>query len=144
MAPTWSKWVVRVCFALVFAINVSCALQFIFSPSSFAGAYELQGTSGNVAVQGIGIAFLMWNATYPLFIVRPDRYRALGVIIIVQQAIGCIGESALLLSLPQGHEVLAASILRFIAFDGAGLVAMVASLSIMICFARKRMQEQQL
>ena len=51
----------------------------------------------------------------------------LGWVIIAQQAIGLVGESALLFNLPAGHDVLAASITRFIAFDGAGLVIMAAA-----------------
>ena len=52
---------------------------------------------------------------------------ALYVVVLVQQAIGLVGETAILLGLPGGHEVLAASILRFIAFDAAGLVLMAAA-----------------
>lgn len=37
------------------------------------------------------------------------------------QLIGVIGEGAILLLLPAGYATLSASILRFIAFDAAGL-----------------------
>lgn len=117
----------RIVVAAVFLINVQCALSFVLQPASFAGAYELSGVSGNVAVQGIGVAFLMWNATYPAVIANPRRYRAVFLIVLAQQAIGLVGETAILLGLPAGHEVLAASILRFIAFDAAGLIAMLAA-----------------
>lgn len=117
----------RIVVAAVFLINVQCALSFVLQPASFAGAYELSGVSGNVAVQGIGVAFLMWNATYPVVIANPRRYRAVFLIVLAQQAIGLVGETAILLGLPAGHEVLAASILRFIAFDAAGLIAMLAA-----------------
>lgn len=117
----------RIVVAAVFLINVQCALSFALQPASFAGAYELSGVSGNVAVQGIGVAFLMWNATYPVVIANPRRYRAVFLIVLAQQAIGLVGETAILLGLPAGHEVLAASILRFIAFDAAGFIAMLAA-----------------
>ena len=52
---------------------------------------------------------------------------ALYVVVLVQQAIGLVGETAILLGLPGGHKMLAASILRFIAFDAAGLVLMAAA-----------------
>lgn len=117
----------RIVVAAVFLINVQCALSFVLQPASFAGAYELSGVSGNVAVQGIGVAFLMWNATYSAVIANPRRYRAVFLIVLAQQAIGLVGETAILLGLPAGHEVLAASILRFIAFDAAGLIAMLAA-----------------
>ncbi len=122
-----SVWVVRACYTVVGIINVVCALQFICMPSHFAGAYELYGTSGEIALQGLGIAFLMWNATYPAFIVKPKAYSVVGVIILIQQVIGCVGETILLICLPVGHDILAHSIMRFILFDGAGLIIMGAS-----------------
>lgn len=120
-------WVVRLAFLLVFVINVQCALQFILWPESFLGAYQLEGASGIAAMQGMGVTFLMWNATYPLYLVNPNRYRALGIIILAQQAIGLVGESFILFGLPETAHILQASITRFIAFDGAGLVIMAAA-----------------
>lgn len=126
---------VRVAFALVFAWNVLCALQFVIAPASFAGAYQLSGAAGEAAVRGMGVAFLMWNATYPAFIVCPHRFKPLGAVVLVQQAIGFLGEAFILLSLPgQGFELLSASILRFMAFDGAGFALMAAAY--WLCFRR--------
>ena len=85
---------------------------------------ELAGVPGATAVRGLGIAFLMWNATYPAVIASPARFRALGVVVLAQQAIGLAGESWIRLSLPAGHEALAASIDRFVVFDAAGLALM--------------------
>lgn len=130
-------WAMRIAFALVFVINVQCALSFVIWPASFAAAYELDGVAGNAAVQGIGIAFLMWNATYPAFIVQPKRFDVLGWVILAQQAIGLVGETFLLFSLPAGHDVLSSSIMRFIAFDAAGLVIMAITWTIWL-FTRKR------
>lgn len=122
------KWLVRACFSLVFAWNVLCALQFVVAPHAFAQAFQLTGVSGDVAVRGLGVAFLMWNVTYPLFIVNPARFKVLGLIILVQQLIGCVGEGAILQSLA-GAELpfLASSIQRFLAFDVVGFVLMTAS-----------------
>lgn len=122
-----ATWFARVAFAAVFAINVQCALSFALWPEAYAGAYELSGVAGEAAVRGIGIAFLMWNATYPAFIASPKRFAPLGWVILAQQAIGLVGESLLLFGLPAGHDVLAASVERFIAFDGIGLVVMGAA-----------------
>ena len=119
----------RVAFALVFSINVHCALSFVLWPDAYAMSYELSGVPGAAAVRGLGIAFLMWNATYPAVVVNPRRFRALGVVAIVQQAIGLVGETWLRASLPAGHATLAASIERFIAFDAAGLALMAAALA---------------
>lgn len=120
-------WCARIVFGLVFIINVQCALQFIFTPDVYVGAYELNGIAGTIALQGMGIAFLMWNTTYPFYIARPIKWRVVGVIILAQQAIGLIGESLLLTCLPSGHEILTTSIQRFILFDGIGLLAMTAA-----------------
>ncbi|MDO4183491.1 MAG: hypothetical protein Q4E12_07820 [Coriobacteriia bacterium] len=108
-------------------MNVACALQFIVLPDYTVGAYELSGVAGQVAVQGIGITFLMWNVTYPAFIASPRRFPVLGWVILAQQVIGLVGESALLFTLPPGHALLVESITRFVIFDAAGLVLMAAA-----------------
>ena len=128
----------RIAVALVFALNVQCALQFVLWPASFAGAYELSGVAGEAAVRGLGVAFLMWNATYPAVIASPRRFRSLYVVVIAQQTIGLIGESAILLSLPAGHKILAESIQRFIAFDATGLVIMAAAFVWLCADSRER------
>ena len=125
-----AAWAVRLAFAFVFAANVQCALSFVLQPAAFAPAYELSGVAGSVAVQGLGVAFLMWNATYPAVIASPHRFRPLSIVVLVQQAIGLVGESWIRLSLPDGHTVLAANIERFIAFDAFGLVLMAATLGV--------------
>lgn len=128
----------RVAVAIVFALNVQCALQFVLMPSSFAAAYELSGVAGEAAVRGLGVAFLMWNATYPAVIASPRRFHSLYIVVLVQQAIGLFGETAILLSLPAGHDVLAASILRFIAFDATGLAFMAAAFAWLAATCRRR------
>lgn len=132
-----ATWFARIAFAAVFVVNVQCALSFVLAPGDFAGAYELEGVAGEAAVQGIGIAFLMWNATYPAFIAAPQRFCVLGWVILAQQAIGLVGESLLLANLPAGHGVLAASIMRFVVFDGAGLVLMGIAFACLL-IARRR------
>ncbi len=115
-------WIARALIALVFLINVQCALQFILWPGAYTGAYQVEGASAEVMVRTVGICFLMWNATYPPIIARPARYRMLFGVVIAQQVIGLAGESLLLATLQPGLEVLAGSIARFVAFDAAGLV----------------------
>ena len=66
-------WCARIVFGLVFVINVQCALQFVFIPNAYVGAYELEGISGIIALQGVGIAFLMWNATYHSLLLIPSN-----------------------------------------------------------------------
>lgn len=132
-------WACRVCFAFVFAVNIQCAFSYIFMPEAFVGGFQLSGVEGMVAVQGIGVAFLMWNATYPAFIVSPPRFRVLGVVVLCQQVIGLIGESAIYLGLPEfGYAQLAHSIERFIVFDAVGLVLMTASFIALCLITRNR------
>ena len=102
------------------------ASQLAANPCSHP-SFEVAGVPGAAAVQGLGIAFLMWNATYPAVIASPLRFRAVAVIVLVQQAIGLAGESWLRFGLPAGHAALSASIERFILFDAAGLVLMAAA-----------------
>lgn len=132
-----ATWFARVAFTAVFVVNLMCAVQFVVDPGTFAGAYELEGVAGEAAVRGIGIAFLMWNATYPAFIVAPGRFRVLGWVILTQQAIGLVGESLVFFGLPAGHDVLSASVARFMAFDGAGLVLMGVAFACMLVFQRR-------
>ena len=115
-------WIARALVALVFIVNVQCALQFILWPGAYTAAYQVEGSSAEAMVRTVGICFLMWNATYPPVIARPDRYRVLFGVVLAQQTIGLVGESLLLASLQPGLEVLSSSIVRFIAFDAAGLV----------------------
>ncbi len=121
MHSSWKHTTARVFVALVFASNVLCALQFLFFPYDFTDAYELQGPTAPYSLQALGIVFLMWNATYPPVIARPDRYRVLFVVVLVQQAIGLLGETLLLLQMDPALGVLMASTIRFIAFDAVGL-----------------------
>ena len=119
-----SLWVARLAVGVVFFFNVTCAVAFIAQPSRYAPGFEVGGVPGQVLVRGIGILFLMWNATYPPVLVRPDRHRALFAVILAQQAIGVAGETWMWLMLPPGHADLWATGLRFISFDAAGLLVM--------------------
>lgn len=101
-----------------------CAFQFLIAPAQFAGAYQLSGVAGEAAVRALGVVFLMWNVTYPPFIAAPERFSVLGPVILVQQLLGFGGEALIFAGLPAGYEMLGGSILRFMAFDGAGLALM--------------------
>lgn len=125
-------WFVRLAFATVFCWNVLCAVQFVADPAAYMGAYQLSGIQGEVALRGLGVAFLMWNATYPLFILNPRRYRVLGGVILAQQVIGLVGELLIFCTLPEGYSILAGSILRFAAFDAAGLALMAITLPLKV------------
>lgn len=136
---TWTKrrdWIARLLVAVVFFLNVQCAVQFLLWPGSYTGAYQVEGASAEVMVRTVGICFLMWNATYPPVIARPGRYRVLFAVVIAQQLIGLIGETALYFGLGAGLDVLGGSILRFIVFDAAGLVLLAVAFA--LTFDRSR------
>ncbi len=114
----------RITLAAVFIMNIACALDFILRPGLYAGGFEVSGEVGRVIVQSFGILFLMWNATYPPVIWQPHKHRTLFAVILVQQLIGVVGESWLYFSLDASHVALRATGLRFIIFDGLGLVLM--------------------
>jgi len=117
-------WLARFVVGVVFILNVSCALAFLMRPDRYASGFELTGVQGRIMVQAVGILFLMWNATYPLVVMHPYRYRTLFAVVLAQQAIGVVGETWLLASLPAGHPALWATGVRFIVFDGLGLLGM--------------------
>ncbi len=117
-------WLARLTLTVTFFFNVSCALAFILSPTAYMGGFEVSGVPGEVLVRGMGILFLMWNVTYPPAIWHPWRHRQMFAVILVQQVTGLAGETWMWLTLPPGHNPLAATGQRFILFDGGGLVAM--------------------
>ena len=134
-------WACRAAFALVFAVNVHCALSFAVDPASYTGGFELTGVAGEAATRGIGVAFLMWNCTYPLVIWRPARHRALAGVVLAQQVVGLAGETAILAGLPADHAALAGGIMRFVAFDGFGLIVMAAAFAWLL-LAERRCRER--
>jgi hypothetical protein len=121
-------WLSRLLIGIVFTWNVQCALIFLVSPGMFAAAYELSGVAGEAALRGVGVLFLMWNVPYALALWHPVRYRLALTLAVVMQAVGLAGESFIRATLPAGHAVLDASILRFILFDGTGLVLLALAL----------------
>lgn len=139
-APRGSVWFARFAVFGVFLLNVTCAVQFIVWPEAYAPAYGLPPTPESRAmVAGLGVAFLMWNATYPAVIANPVRFRALYVVVLVQQAIGLAGESWIWLRLStQGLAAsqMAGGIMRFIAFDGGGLILMLVAFAVLARTAR--------
>lgn len=120
-------WTGRVLIGLVFLINVQSAFVFFIKPAFFVPAYQLHGIPGQAAIRGMAVLFLMWNVPYIVALINPLRYRVSLYEAIAMQSIGLIGESLILRSLPIEYSILGRSILRFIIFDGAGLVALIAA-----------------
>ncbi len=118
-------WISRLLIGLVTAWNLQAAFAFIFSPSGFVRAYELSGIPGEAAIRGFGVLFLMWNVPYLFALKDPVRYRLALTLSLLMQLTGLIGETYIYFTLPAGHDLLGSSILRFIVFDGVGLILLV-------------------
>lgn len=121
------NWAARALVGLVFFFNVQCALVFIFTPDLYSPGFEVDGVSGRLLVQGMGILFLMWNVPYALALINPMRWSTSLVEAVVMQAIGFFGETFLYANLPEGYFVLRQTAIRFILFDGGGLIALLAA-----------------
>jgi hypothetical protein len=114
-------WFARAALVAVLIANMSAAIPYVLRPASYAVAYELTGVPGEVVVRGFGILFLMWAVPFIPAIWHPRRNRVAFVCVLAMQVIGLVGESLMLMGLSPSHDVLRATGLRFIAFDGAGL-----------------------
>jgi hypothetical protein len=120
-------WIGRVLIGAVVLWNVQCAMAFLAAPATYAPGFELVGPSGEAMVRGMGVLFLMWNVPYVVALLHPVRHRISLYEAVAMQAIGLVGESLILWTLGGGHPVVSGTLLRFIAFDGAGLVALIAA-----------------
>jgi hypothetical protein len=117
----------RLLIFLVLAMNLQCALAYIFNPLPYVAPFERSGEPGRAAVVGIGILFVMWQVPYVFALAHPERNRRSLLEAILMQAIGLVGESLLFRSIPLAHTALRASILRFIIFDSGGLLLLLTA-----------------
>jgi hypothetical protein len=120
-------WAARILIAVVVAWNLQCALVFLISPQAFAPGFELTGIPGAVAIRGTAILFVMWNIPYLVALWHPRRNRVSLWEALAMQAVGLAGEGFIFATLAPGHATLSNSILRFISFDAAGVVALVVA-----------------
>jgi hypothetical protein len=119
--PRVHLWTGRVLIGAVVLWNVQCAAAFLAAPRTYAPGFELAGPAGEAVVRGVGLLFLMWNVPYVVALMHPVRHRTSLYEAVAMQAIGLIGETLILWTLGGGHPAASGTILRFIAFDGAGL-----------------------
>ncbi len=119
------EWIARVLIGLVLGMNLACAIDFIARPNLYLSAYELSGEVGRAVIIGYGILFLMWQVPYFFALYNPRIHKISLIQAVLMQAIGLIGETLLLRTIPMQNSVLRGSILRFIWFDGGGLVLLV-------------------
>jgi hypothetical protein len=121
LSATHKNWLARLLIAPVFFFNVQCAIVFMIAPQLYAYRFELSGPPGEGMLRGLGLLFLMWNVPYAVALWNPARQRTSLIEALVMQALGVVGETLLLLTFPQGHAAIRASLGRFIIFDGSGL-----------------------
>jgi len=120
-------WLARMLVAAVCGWNLSAALPMILRPTDMAGSFAVAacGRGGMIMVQGLGVAFLMWQVPFVPTVWDPRHNRVTFLCLIVMQMVGLAGETLMLASLSEGSPALRATGLRFVAFDGAGLILLI-------------------
>jgi len=127
-SKVWQVWAGRILIGVVLFLNLDAAISFMVSPSLFVGAFSLEGVPGEAAIVGTGILFLMWQVPYILATLNPIRHRVSVFEALVMQSVGFIGESLLWMKLPETYRILRSSILRFIIFDGVGVLLIIIAI----------------
>jgi hypothetical protein len=125
-------WIARVLIGFVLIVNIHSGIVFFFNPDKYAPAYELTGVPGVAAIRGFGILFLMWNVPYTVALLNPYRFKISLFEADLMQLIGLSGETLIYINLPPGYLSLKASILRFILFDGLGLLSLILATIIIL------------
>jgi hypothetical protein len=117
-------WLARLLIGLVLFFNIQCAVLFLWKPEFFAPSFELAEAPGIALVRGLGLLFLMWNVPYAVAISNPQKRRISLYEAIAMQTIALVGETLIYLTLPATHPIPQQTLIRFIAFDGGGLAAL--------------------
>lgn len=123
----WEELIPRGLIGVVVFFNLQCALIFLLNPEFYLKGYLLDGIGGQFAIQGMGILFIMWNVPYLVALLNPWKHHVSLFESIVMQAIGLLGESSLLIIHPEVPSPLNQNIIRFIIFDGCGLILLILS-----------------
>lgn len=117
----------RVLIFLVLAMNLQCAIAYIFNPLPYVAPFELSGEPGRAAIIGIGILFVMWQVPYLFALIHPLGNWCSLLEAVIMQAIGLVGESLLFRTIPLSNVALRGSVLRFIVFDAGGLLLLIVA-----------------
>ncbi len=120
--------IARVLIAIVLVWNLQCAIVFILNPAGYMGGFGLAGQAGAQMVRALGLLFVMWNVPYAFALADPVRNKTSLIEVVVMQAIGLMGETLILLLGGPYPALIEATVMRFILFDGAGLVLLVIAL----------------
>lgn len=130
-------WIARLLVGIVTFLNLQAAFYFLIRPQDYAPGFELIGEPGSAMIRGVGLLFVMWNIPYIVALIHPMRHFVSLIEAVVMQAIGVVGESLILLTIPDIHLQIHSSVMRFIFFDGAGLISLVIALILMV-YAKKK------
>jgi DNA-binding phage protein len=125
---TWQIWVARGLIVVVLFWNLQAAMHFMINPMRYAPSFQLEGVPGRAAVAGYGILFLMWQVPYIFAFLHPVRFRISLWSAFIKHLIGVVAESILLSTIPSEYGLLRTSIVRFIIFDGSGVLMILAAL----------------
>jgi hypothetical protein len=125
--PAWRPVAARLLIGTVAFFNLQCAGLFIIFPTAYSPSFELAGVPGRAMLQGLGLLFIMWNIPYLVALSDPIKRKISLTEATIMQTIGLVGESLLMITLPPGHDILRASVFRFILFDAAGLFLLCAA-----------------
>jgi hypothetical protein len=120
-------WLARALILIVAAWNIQAALVFLLWPENYVHSFALSGVPGAAAVRGAGVLFLMWNIPYLVALWNPYEYLLALKLAVAMQLLGLLGESYILSTLTAASALLQSSILRFITFDGAGLILLASA-----------------
>jgi hypothetical protein len=124
----WQVWVARMLIAVPLFWNLQAALLFMLHPQVYVPAFQLEGVPGRAAIVGYGILFLMWQVPYIFALLHPVRFKISLWQALIMQTIGVVAESILLSTIPLEYALLRGSILRFIIFDGAGVLLLIIAI----------------
>jgi hypothetical protein len=127
------SWIIRAFIAPVVFFNLQCSFAFLINPDRYAPSFDLYEPTGMYLIQGLGLLFLMWNVPYLVALLDPIRHSTSLIEAFIMQTVGVAGESLLMLNVPPEYRNLHASVIRFILFDGVGLVFL-----LMAVFIRKK------
>ncbi|WP_322509764.1 hypothetical protein [Anaerolinea sp.] len=116
------KIATRFLIGLVFFWNIQAAIVFLAFPREYLSSFMLSGKVGEKVIQSWGILFIMWNIPYFMAMLNPEKERGLVLACLLMQLVGVVGETFLYVDLSEQFFTVKQSILRFIVFDGAGLL----------------------
>ena len=112
----------RLLIGAVLFFNLQCALAFLANPAAYTAGFGLSGAAGAGMLRGMGLLFVMWNVPYVFACYHPVKFRISLVEAIIMQTIGLLGETWILFSTDYQNPLITSTVLRFIVFDGGGLV----------------------